>query len=276
MKTFIKNNESVINYINYALILFGLCSIVYMYFFVPIPTPVTPVYSTLVLNGIKNTVAKEIPPIKVAEKKVKEVDPKRVGYTFNFDKSKRVERFSYEHKIKAPIIYKGGKSINIKELESTVKSTLATLPHIKKGKAATKLVVETLIAESDGGRILDEGSGDYGIAQFRINSAKDTLGWLKEQHKDVYDILVKYYDDDISLTDNLRYNVRFSIALCVTEYWRKSGGDFYRYCDTIENRGRLWKTLYNTIYGAGTPKDYIERVVDFPYNAVASFKEQAQ
>ena len=246
MKTFIKKNESIINYVNYALIVIGVISIIYMYLFVPIPTPVSPIYSTLVLKGVKNTVS-QIPPLIVEKKEKKEINPKRIVYSFNFDKSKRSDRFKYEHQIKSPIMYMGGKSVNIIELESVVRSTIDTLPHIKKGKQAVRLVVETIIAESDGGRILDEGTGDYGLVQFRVASANDTLNWIKDQHKDVYDIINKYYNDTIPLVDNLKYNVRFSIALCITEYWRKSGGDFYKYCDTIENRGRLWKTLYNKI-----------------------------
>ena len=121
------------------------------------------------------------------------------------------------------------------------------------------LITETAIAESQGGYFVSNATGDYGMFQIRINTAKSLFEWLRNNHRDVYEAINKFRDTDMSLEDNLQYNVPFGIAVCASEYWRKAGPELYKYIKSMEDRAKLWKSVYNTKCGKGTVNAYLSR-----------------
>ena len=128
------------------------------------------------------------------------------------------------------------------------------------------LIVETIIAESNGGFYIDEGTGDLGCLQIRETTAEDLLQWLtKSGNKDIVDAINIFFNNEMSLKDNLKHNIPFSIAVAITEYWRKCGANFDSKIGTIQNRGIMWKCAYNTHRGAGTVNKYIKRVTNYKY-----------
>lgn len=164
------------------------------------------------------------------------------------------------------ITWSGGQNISIQSLEELCKIVFKRLPHIKTSKESVALVVETAIAESNGGRIIKSKGGDYGTFQIRISAAKSNLKWLQENHPDVYKAVISFRNKDLSEGDNLIQNIPYGIAMCITQYWRIAGSQYYKYIDTIEKRGIMWKSAYNTYKGQGTVNAYIQRVKGYPRN----------
>lgn len=79
-------------------------------------------------------------------------------------------------------------------------------------------------------------TGDLGILQMQASTANDLLNWLDYQHKDIRTAILELKNARWSMEDNLRYNVPFSIAVSITEYWRKAGPSYSQHIDTVEQR----------------------------------------
>ena len=171
---------------------------------------------------------------------------------------------------KAYTNWDGGKKIPKEILASLTKNTFLYLPHIKGTEDAVALIVETAIAESGGGKDIDEGTGDYGVMQVRIATANDLFAWLDCDHKDIKDSIMRFKNESWSLKDNLIHNIPFGIAIAITDYWRKMGPDFYDHIKTTVDRGVAWKSVYNSSKGLGTVNAYVNRV-DY-YNRLAIAK----
>lgn len=173
-------------------------------------------------------------------------------------------------------IYKGEKKrLEEEPLRKTIKAVVLRFPNLRHTKDLQDLLFETMLVESNLlgiSRKQLEMYNNFGIAQFRMDTAKDTLGWLKHIRKDVYDVVMDLYEDKLSLKDNLRYNIPFAIAMMAQYYWRIAP-DIYPNITTLEKRGILWKSAYNTHKGLGTVNDYKNRVKKYYRNkttAVAS------
>ena len=141
-----------------------------------------------------------------------------------------------------------------------IKHTVNTLPHIKKDDRVVKLISETFMVESDGGRSVQNHGGNIGIAQLPVSTVNEVLTWLKQKHSDVYNVIQRHYKHGMTMQDNLKYNINFAICMSITLYWKQCGGDFYRYCNTVESRAKLWKAIYNTPRGKGTVSNYVAAV----------------
>ena len=152
----------------------------------------------------------------------------------------------------------GSKSLSRNELTKLVKKVLLTMPHIRSTPEVVSLLVETAIAESDGGRIIDTNSGDYGMMQIRINTANDLHAWLESEHPDINEAVCALRNKE-SIRDNLKHNLPYAIAVAATEYWRKAGSEFDKHIGNVAARGVMWKSVYNTRIGRGTVNDYINR-----------------
>lgn len=266
-------NTKYIVRISNTITILGIISILYMHFFVPIPSKEFNkcIYSACaklkvpkieykkslqVRKHISEEKQEVVQVVTVSQPNIPKI--KRIS-SFSFNENKRLERFNFTTKITS-ITYTGGKSLPVFELESMVKNTIDTLPHIKKDDRVIKLITETFMVESDGGRSVKNYGGNYGIAQLPIPTVNEVLTWLKQKHSDVYQVIQRHYKHNLSLQDNLKYNINFAICMSVTLYWKQCGGDFYRYCNTVENRAKLWKTIYNTFKGKGSVASYISRV----------------
>lgn len=196
-------------------------------------------------------------------------DDKR--YRFNIsrsgDRSKRYGVVKEPHGIKYKyFVWSNGNRMSIKQMRIVTEAVFKRLPHIQTTEESVSLIVETIIAESNGGFYIDEGTGDLGCLQIRETTAEDLLQWLAASgNKDVVDAINIFFNNEMSLKDNLKHNIPFSIAVAITEYWRKGGANFDNKIDTIQDRGIMWKCTYNTYKGAGTVNKYIKRVTNYKY-----------
>lgn len=166
-------------------------------------------------------------------------------------------------------IYKGErKRLDEDTVRKTIKAVVLRFPNLRHTKDLQDLLFETMLVESNLlgiSRKQLEMYNNFGIAQFRMDTAKDTLNWLKTIRKDVYEVMMDLYEDDLNLKDNLRYNIPFAIAMMAQYYWRISP-DIYPNITTLEKRGILWKSAYNTHKGLGTVNDYKNRVKKYYRN----------
>ena len=192
-------------------------------------------------------------------------------YRFNINRSgNRSKRYGVvkdSHGIKYKyFVWSNGNRMSIKQMRIITEAVFKRLPHIKTTEESVSLIVETIIAESNGGFYIDEGTGDLGCLQIRETTATDLLQWLAASgNKDIVDAINIFYNNEMSLKDNLKHNIPFSISVAITEYWRKCGANFDSKIGTIQNRGIMWKCAYNTHRGAGTVNKYIKRVTNYKY-----------
>lgn len=186
----------------------------------------------------------------------------RFTVTRSGDRSKRYGVISDPHGIKYKyFVWSSGQRMTVKQMRIITEAVFKRLPHIKTTEESILLIVETIIAESNGGFYIDEGTGDLGCLQIRKTTAEDLLQWLAASgNKDIVDAINIFFNNEMSLKDNLKHNVPFSIAVAITEYWRKGGADFNNKIDTLQNRGIMWKCVYNTHRGAGTVNKFVQRV----------------
>ena len=154
-------------------------------------------------------------------------------------------------------------SIDITELDKTIRAVMLRMPNIKSTSEVRLLVLETMITETfllpKNMRVAEKLYKNYGLGQFTILTAKETLAWLKTQRTDVYDAVMALYNNDKDLKENLNYNVPFSVAMTIQYYWRVCP-DLYRNICSKEDRAKLWKGYYNTPKGLGTVNAYLNRV----------------
>jgi len=198
------------------------------------------------------------------KKEIKEHYMSSKTWSKKYDKSgDRKERFNH---IKETPVFKskwttwcGKKFIDSKKMYEITKIVLKRMPHIKLNEDVINLVVETCIAESNGGYYIKSLGGDYGVLQLRIETVNDMLKWLKHNHKDIYIATEQFKNPKLSIKDNLEQNIPYSIALCINEYWRKAGHNFTDHIGTIKERAIMWKSVYNTRKGLGTVNTYISR-----------------
>lgn len=160
-------------------------------------------------------------------------------------------------------MWRGKKRISSSDMTKITKNVFKQLPHIRTTDANVALIVETAIAESSGGYYIDEGTGDLGILQIRVNTATDLLKWLSVTHPDIRSSILAFRNDKLSMRDNLKHNIPFSIAVAITEYWRKAGPDYHHHISSVTDRGIMWTSVYNTSKGKGTVNKYIARVQQY-------------
>lgn len=208
-------------------------------------------------------VLKEAAPIiqdKKSDDVISEHDSIRYSKKYIIESETRNIRYGIaQNKYVAPKLFL--KKRNKKEdIEKQARIVFKYLPHIKTTPESINLVVETIISESNGGRLIDVGSGDLGICQIRIPTVKSLLKYCDYKHPDVKKAIMSFYNKKLSMKDNLKYNTKFSIAVCISVYWHKMGGNFYEHIKTLTERAIAWKSVYNTKYGLGTVNKYIERV----------------
>lgn len=163
--------------------------------------------------------------------------------------------------------HEGGEQIGRDKLTKTVRAVIQRMPNLRTTDNLVALAVETMITETGAGKEkVSTGIrlwNNYGIAQFRIDTAEETITWLKKVRPDVHDQVMSLFDEKHDLTWNLSYNVPFSIGMMLQYYWRMVPG-LYQHIDTVEKRAEMWKAVYNSSKGKGTVQCYINRVNNHP------------
>lgn len=158
----------------------------------------------------------------------------------------------------------GGQKMDIKLLEATVRAVIQRMPNLKTTNPLVALAMETMAAETGcGAEKAYEGVSkwnNYGPCQFRVDTAEETLAWLKTVRPDVYHQVMSLVDTNKSMAENLLHNVPFSIAMMLQYYWRRVP-DLQPNITTKEARAEMWKSEYNTPKGLGTVQNYLDRLV---------------
>ena len=121
-----------------------------------------------------------------------------------------------------------------------------------------ELLMETAAVESMGGNyaVPYRLKGQHGVFQITKVTATDTLKWLNCVKPANFEFIMSFYDNQMSLEENLERNVEFSAALCLAIYKRMAPrADI----TNRTNRAKLWKRVYNTALGSGTVEAYLSR-----------------
>ena len=160
-------------------------------------------------------------------------------------------------------LHKGGEYLDPNLLFELVKNTIKNFEINLNNEANTILIYETLITETLGGQYPYDHAcynyKNYGIAQFRVETAIFLKGFIKRVSKHDYNLLMSLRVKDKSERWNLMYNVKYSIALCLIYYFQRDRNIASK-AKYLESRAQLWKTHYNTSKGLGEPENYVKRV----------------
>lgn len=160
-------------------------------------------------------------------------------------------------------LHKGGEYLDPNLLFDLVKNTIKNFEINLNNEANTILIYETLITETLGGQYsytyAHDNYKNYGIAQFRVETANFLKGFIKRVSKHDYNLLMSLRVNDKSEKWNLMYNVKYSIALCLIYYFQRDRNIASK-AKYLESRAQLWKTHYNTSKGLGEPENYVKRV----------------
>ena len=160
-------------------------------------------------------------------------------------------------------LHRGGEYLDPNILFDLVKNTIKNFEINLNNEANTILIYETLITETLGGQYpydyAHNNYKNYGIAQFRVETANFLKGFIKRVSKHDYNLLMSLRVNDKSEKWNLMYNVKYSIALCLIYYFQRDRNIASK-AKYLESRAQLWKTHYNTNKGLGEPENYVKRV----------------
>ena len=163
-------------------------------------------------------------------------------------------------------LHKGGEYLDPNLLLELVKSTIKDFDINLNHENNTVLIYETLITETLGGQYpydyAHKNYKNYGIAQFRLQTAYFLKAFIKHISKHDYNLLLSLRVSDKSEKWNLMYNVRYSIALCLIYYFHRDKNIASK-AKYLEHRAKLWKTHYNTYKGKGTSENYVARVQEY-------------
>lgn len=155
----------------------------------------------------------------------------------------------------------GGEEMDEEKLRNTICHIISSMPNLKYDVNLEELIFETFLVESRiGGCKLTPraSSGNYGVGQVRVSSAKDVLSFLKRTRIDVYETVMFHYDNSKSFKENITHNIPFTIALVSQYYWQRVP-DIYSNIETLRDRANIWKAVYNTKMGSGTIFSYMKK-----------------
>ena len=163
-------------------------------------------------------------------------------------------------------LHKGGEYLDPNLLLELVKSTIKDFDINLNHENNTVLIYETLITETLGGQYpydyAHKNYKNFGIAQFRLQTAYFLKAFIKRISKHDYNLLLSLRVSDKSEKWNLMYNVKYSIALCLIYYFHRDK-NIANKAKYLEYRAKLWKTHYNTYKGKGTSENYVARVQEY-------------
>lgn len=157
-------------------------------------------------------------------------------------------------------LHHGNKKLDISKLKYEIYQISKTLPNIQYSKNLANLIIETIAVETNLGQANylknDHITKNYGLGQFVLSTAKHILKVKKKSDIKTYNAMMKYYDHSMSLKDNVRKNVKFTIALQI-EYYHMCDKNILSKISTVRDRAKVWKKHYNTYHGSGSVESYI-------------------
>lgn len=159
-------------------------------------------------------------------------------------------------------------SLDYDYLYDTAKKVVDRIPEIKSKHSVVQLIVETAIAETHGGLNFDaKNYGGLGITQMNYNTVQEMLANLSKTKPHIHKAIELFRDENLSLRENIIYNLDYNMALCIGYYYYRKGDNLYNLVNTKHDRANLWKEAYNTYLGKGTPEIYKARVTKYKKDA---------
>lgn len=143
--------------------------------------------------------------------------------------------------------------MNIKQLRDLIFETMEYCGMVI-SDSAVNLLVGTICQESACGEYLKQIKGPAcGICQIEPNTAKDIINNYILKRVNLFTAYSRLYNKNLTLEQNLCYNLMFSIFMCRIFYLRFAE----KIPDTLEGQAKYWKKYYNTSKGKGTVEQYI-------------------
>jgi len=151
--------------------------------------------------------------------------------------------------------------INIEHFKDEV--VVPTLTELSMySEAAVQLVIGTAIQES---RL-------HYLKQIPSGIAKGGCQMEEATHNDIWENFIAYKPEikttllgianqSMDLTDQLKGNLYYAVAMCRVHYYRVS--EALPEENDIEGMARYWKKYYNTPLGAGTEEEFIHNYKEY-------------
>jgi len=144
--------------------------------------------------------------------------------------------------------------INKHQLRTLIEETLEEIGFYS--PEATDLILGTIAQESDSGTYIKQlGNGPaLGICQMEPATHKDIWKNYLAYKDSLSDKINKLTTDNSGIYgEEMRWNLKYAIAMCRVHYLRKKGA----IPKTVEGQAKYWKDHYNTHLGKGTTEEYI-------------------
>jgi hypothetical protein len=144
--------------------------------------------------------------------------------------------------------------INKEQLRVLVRETLQDID--KYSPEAEELVLGTIAQESAGGKYIKQlGKGPaLGICQMEPFTHDDIWDNYLKYKSDLADKIIDVCGIDDTKAEYLRFNLKYSIAMCRVHYLRQKGS----IPKDLNGLAKYWKETYNTIMGKGTEEEFIK------------------
>jgi len=128
-------------------------------------------------------------------------------------------------------------------------------------KEASNLIWGTISQESLRGRYIRQigcshSVGGFGMIQMELATAKDILNNYIEYRPNLQVLYHKYYNQELTLKQNLTGNMHFQVFMCRCHYLRVPES----IPTYTKGQAMYWKKHYNTVKGKGTAEDYMRNI----------------
>lgn len=127
---------------------------------------------------------------------------------------------------------------------------------------ASNLIWGTICQESLKGRYIRQKGmtgryGAFGFIQMEMDTANDIKKNFINYRPKLLELYQKYYNQEMTLNENLVGNIHFQVFMCRCHYLRVPS----RIPDTLQGQAQYWKEYYNTNLGKGTVEEYIKNYI---------------
>lgn len=154
--------------------------------------------------------------------------------------------------------WEGGREIEEKKFKNMIRGVLAAVEDIPAHENVVNLLYETARVESKAGLYIEQIKGPaLGVYQIEEPTYHDLMNWLKYK-PERYELVMKFYNKELSLRDNLRKNLLFQTIVCAFHYYRYYRNNIVVLGHDKYSRAKMWKDKFNTSAGKGTKQKYME------------------
>ncbi len=160
----------------------------------------------------------------------------------------------------------GGKAMEAGELRRTLDYVTRTLRPDGTWSTAKvlDLLMETAAVETALGSIVRQQNGPaLSVWQILGFNFVEIPEYFDKRDPELLERAMSFYNPAQSEEWNRIHNIPWTAAMSILFYEKASNGSFLTRLDTLDERGRLWKQLYNTRLGKGTVERYKARALEY-------------